>query len=160
MPFVVSRAMDRLHARVLEKLGADRIIGVYAANDTTAGGAIAALKSAGVTTMPPVTGQDAEIAAIQRILAGEQHSTVYKAIKPQATVAADMAVAAATGERYAGQATTFADNGTLKVTSVLLTPVAVTRANVRDTVVADGFYTAPQLCTGAFAAACHDAGLL
>ena len=146
-------------ASAITELGADEIAGVYAANDGTAGGAIEALKAAGVTDLPPVTGQDAEIAAIQRILAGEQHSTVYKAIKPQATVAADMAVAAATGTPYAGQATTVSDNGTAKVTSVLLTPVAVTRANVQDTVLADGFYTAPQLCTGSYAAACHEAGI-
>ncbi|MDR7273371.1 sugar ABC transporter substrate-binding protein [Catenuloplanes atrovinosus] len=146
-------------AAAITALGAEKIIGVYAANDGTAGGAIEALKAAGVTDLPPVTGQDAEIAAVQRILTGEQHSTIYKAIKPQATVAADMAVAAATGTPYAGHATTFTDNGTAKVTSVLLPPVAVTRANVKDTVVADGFYTAPQLCTGSFAAACHDAGI-
>ncbi|MDR7324939.1 sugar ABC transporter substrate-binding protein [Catenuloplanes niger] len=146
-------------AAAITALGAERIGGVYAANDGTAGGAIEALKAAGVTDLPPVTGQDAEIAAIQRILAGEQHSTIYKAIKPQATVAADMAVAAATGTAYAGQATTVTDNGTAKVTSVLLPPVSVTRANVKDTVVADGFYTAPQLCTGSYAAACHEAGI-
>jgi D-xylose transport system substrate-binding protein len=152
------RARTGMEAAI-STLGADRIVGVYAANDGTAGGVIEALKGAGVTTLPPVTGQDAEIAAVQRILAGEQYSTVYKAIKPQATVAADMAVAAATGTRYTAQATTFADNGTLKVTSVLLPPVVVTRANVKDTVVADGFYTAPQLCTGVYAAACHDVGI-
>ncbi|WP_033343828.1 sugar ABC transporter substrate-binding protein [Catenuloplanes japonicus] len=143
----------------ITKLGAGKIVGVYAANDGTAGGAIEALRSAGVTTMPPVTGQDAEIAAIQRILSGEQYSTIYKAIKPQATVAADMAVAAATGSRYTGKATTFTDNGTRKVTSVLLPPVAVTRTNVKDTVIADGFYTAPQLCTGVYAAACQESGI-
>jgi D-xylose transport system substrate-binding protein len=143
----------------IAKLGATAIAGVYAANDGTAGGAIEALKSAGVTKLPPVTGQDAEIAAVQRILSGEQYSTIYKAIKPQATVAADMAVAAATGVRYAGRPTTIVDNGTRKVTSVLLPPVAVTRANVKDTVVADGFYTAPQLCTGVYATACQEAGL-
>ncbi|MFI5845532.1 sugar ABC transporter substrate-binding protein [Catenuloplanes sp. NPDC051500] len=140
-------------------LGAEKIVGVYAANDGTAGGVIEALKSAGVTTLPPVTGQDAEIAAVQRILSGEQYSTIYKAIKPQATVAADMAVAAATGVRYAGQATTFVDNGTQKVTSVLLPPVVVTWRNVKDTVIADGFYTAPQLCTGIYATACQEAGV-
>ncbi|MDP9797105.1 D-xylose transport system substrate-binding protein [Catenuloplanes nepalensis] len=146
-------------AAAITALGAEKIAGVYAANDGTAGGAIEALKAAGVTELPPVTGQDAEIAAIQRILAGEQYATIYKAIKPQATVAADMAVAAATGTAYTGHVTSFTDNGTAKVTSVLLPPVAVTRANVKDTVVADGFYTAPQLCTGSYAAACHEAGI-
>ena len=60
------------------------LVGVYAANDGTAGGAIAALKGGGVNPLPPVTGQDAELAAIQRIVAGDQAMTIYKAIKPQA----------------------------------------------------------------------------
>ena len=47
--------------------GKGNLVGVYAANDGTAGGAIAALKGGGVTPLPPVTGQDAEIAAIQRV---------------------------------------------------------------------------------------------
>ena len=59
------------------------LVGVYAANDGTAGGAIAALKGGGVTPLPPVTGQDAELAAIQRILAGDQAMTIYKPIKPR-----------------------------------------------------------------------------
>jgi hypothetical protein len=52
------------------------------ANDGTAGGAIAAMKGGGFSPIPPTTGQDAELAAIQRILAGDQYMTVYKAIKP------------------------------------------------------------------------------
>src|SRR5215468_9324891 len=71
--------------------------GVYAANDGTAGGAIAAMKSAGVTPWPPVTGQDAELTAIQRILVGDQFMTVYKAIRPQAEDAAVLAFLLATG---------------------------------------------------------------
>src|ERR1700716_2755920 len=69
----------------------NKVDGVLAANDGTAGGAIAAMKTAGVTPLPPITGQDAELAAIQRILAGEQYMTVYKAIKAEAEAAADLA---------------------------------------------------------------------
>ena len=57
---------------------------MYAANDGTASGAISAMKAGGVDPLPIVTGQDAELAAIQRIVTGDQYMTVYKAIKPQA----------------------------------------------------------------------------
>ena len=70
--------------QAITALGKDGFDGVYAANDGTAGGAIAAMKGAGIDpTTIPTTGQDAELAAIQRILAGEQYMTVYKAIKPR-----------------------------------------------------------------------------
>src|SRR5947209_12693306 len=77
-----NKAQDEMQ-QALTALG-NKVDGVYAANDGTAGGAIAAMKSAGVNPLPPVTGQDAELAAIQRILTGEQYMTVYKAIKPEA----------------------------------------------------------------------------
>jgi len=80
----------------ITKLGKDKIIGVYAANDGTAGGAIAAMKGANMSPLPPITGQDAELAAVQRIISGQQTMTVYKAIKPQAEIAGQMAINAAT----------------------------------------------------------------
>jgi D-xylose transport system substrate-binding protein len=135
--------------QAITKLGKDKIAGVYAANDGTGGGAIAAMKAAGVKPLPPVTGQDAELAAIQRIVAGEQYMTVYKAIKQEAEAAADLAVTLARGGAPA--ATTVngkVNNGTKDVPSVLLTPVAVTKDNVKATVVADGFWTAAQICKG------------
>ncbi len=145
--------------QAITAIGRDNIIGVYAANDGTAGGAIAAMKGGGFTTIPPVTGQDAELAAIQRIIAGDQYMTVYKAIKPEAETAAAMAVAAATGQDFTGQATVQENNGTKDVTSVLLPPVAVTEENIQDTVIKDGFYTAEQICTDQYAQACADAGI-
>ena len=85
--------------QAITALGKDGFVGVYAANDGTAGGAIAAMKGNGVDpTKIPTTGQDAELAGIQRILAGEQYMTVYKAIKPEAEEAAQLAVALAKGE--------------------------------------------------------------
>src|SRR3954462_712143 len=79
--------------QAITALGKDGFQGVYAANDGTAGGAIAAMKSAGVDpSTRPTTGQDAELAAIQRILAGDQYMTVYKAIIPEAEAAAQLAV--------------------------------------------------------------------
>jgi len=145
--------------QAITAVGKDKIIGVYAANDGTAGGAIAAMKGAGFTKLPPVTGQDAELAAIQRILTGEQAMTVYKAIKPEADIAAQMAIDAATGKAYDATPTTNVNNGSKDVPSVLLNPVAVTKDNVKDTVIKDQFYTANQVCTSAYAQACKDAGI-
>jgi D-xylose transport system substrate-binding protein len=141
------------------KFGKDGFKGVYAANDGTGGGAIAAMKGAGIdVTKIPTTGQDAELAAIQRILAGEQYMTVYKAIKEEAEATAQAAVDLANG-RTPSNATSTTNNGETDVPSILLTPVAVTKENVKDTVVADGFYTAAQICTGAYAEACTAAGI-
>ncbi len=87
--------------QAITKLGKDGFVGVLAANDGTAGGAIAAMKGAGIDpTKIPVTGQDAEAAAIQRIIMGEQYMTVYKAIKLEAEAAAKLAVALAKGEPF------------------------------------------------------------
>jgi D-xylose transport system substrate-binding protein len=131
----------------------DQISGVYAANDGTAGGAIAALKAAGVTPIPPVTGQDAELAAIQRIVAGDQFMTVYKAIKEEAELAAEITHQLAQGETPEG------DTDVDGTPSTLLTPVVVTVDNIQDTVVADGFYTVDEICTAEYAEACAAAGL-
>jgi D-xylose transport system substrate-binding protein len=144
--------------QAITALGKDQIVGVYAANDGTGGGAIAALKGAGVSPLPPVTGQDAELAAIQRILAGEQALTIYKAIKPEAETAAQMAYDLLQGKAPSGTSTTV-KNETKDVPSVLLTPVVVTKDNVKDTVIKDGFWTVDQICTGQYAKACSSAGL-
>lgn len=146
--------------QALTALG-NKVDGVYCANDGTASGAIAAMKTAGLSPLPPVTGQDAELAAIQRILVGEQYMTVYKAIKPEAEAAAELAYDLLTGTTVpdsmtAGKTT---NNGTIDVPSVLLTPVAVTKDNINDTVVKDGFWTVDQICTADYASACTAAGL-
>jgi D-xylose transport system substrate-binding protein len=147
--------------QAITALGEDGFVGVYAANDGTAGGAIAAMKSAGIDpSTRPVTGQDAELAAIQRILAGEQYMTVYKAIKPEAEAAATIAVALVRGEDPpADLVADQVDNGQEQVPSVLLEPVAVTTENIADTVIKDGFWKASEVCTGNFAAACREAGI-
>ncbi|MET1043852.1 MAG: substrate-binding domain-containing protein [Microbacteriaceae bacterium] len=132
---------------------AGQINGVYAANDGTAGGAIAAMKAANVTPWPIVTGQDAELAGIQRIVAGDQFMTIYKAIKAEAELAAEVAVKLAEGETVEG------DTETDGVPTTLLTPVVVTVDNIMDTVVADGFYTVDDICTAEYADACAAAGI-
>ena len=146
--------------QALTALG-NKVNGVYAANDGTGGGAIAAMKAAGLQPLPPVTGQDAELAAIQRILAGEQYMTVYKAIKPEAEGAAQLAYdllskVTVPANMTAGQTV---NNGKMDVPSVLLTPVAVTKSNIMDTVVKDGFWTPAQICTSAYAKDCAAAGV-
>jgi D-xylose transport system substrate-binding protein len=147
--------------QAITAVGESGFNGVYAANDGTAGGAIAAMKSAGINSAQrPTTGQDAELAAIQRILAGTQYMTVYKAIKPEAEQAAQMAVDLVNGRKPpASLVKDKVDNGQLKVPSVLLTPVAVTKDNVKDTIVKDAFWTTNQICTAAYAADCKAAGL-
>src|SRR3954454_2834867 len=86
--------------QAITAIGKANIDGVYAANDGTAGGAVAAMKGNGVDpTKVPTTGQDAELAGVQRILAGQQYMTVYKAYKPEAEQAAELAYAAATGKQ-------------------------------------------------------------
>ena len=146
--------------QAVTRLGKDKIAGVYCANDGTAGGAIAAMKAAGINPLPPVTGQDAELAGIQRVIAGEQYMTVYKAIKAEAEAAAELAVALARGgQAPAGKVTSKVNNGTKDVPSILLTPVAVTKENVKSTVVADGFWTAAQICDGSYKDACAQAQL-
>ena len=85
--------------QAITAVGKDGFVGVYAANDGTGGGAIAAMKGNGIDPKTrPTTGQDAELAAIQRILIDEQYMTVYKAIKAEAEAAAELAVALAKGE--------------------------------------------------------------
>jgi D-xylose transport system substrate-binding protein len=145
----------------ITSLGKDGFVGVYSANDGMAGGIIAAMKGAGIKPQDkPVTGGDSEAAAIQRILTGEQLSTIYLAIKQQAETSAQLAVDAAHGKMDPdGLAKDKVDNGAKQVDSVLLSPIAVTKDNIQDTVIKDGFLTVDEICTGKYAAACKDAGL-
>jgi D-xylose transport system substrate-binding protein len=147
--------------QAITKLGKNGFVGVYAANDGTAGGAIASMTGAGIDPKSkPTTGQDAELAGIQRILAGQQYMTVYKAIKPEAGDAAILAVAAAKGQGVpAGLKMATISNGSTQVNALILTPVAVTAANIKSTVIADGFWSAKDICTGSYAAACTAAGI-
>ncbi|MFC3997785.1 substrate-binding domain-containing protein [Nocardiopsis sediminis] len=140
--------------QAITSVGADNIAGVYSANDGMSAGIVAALKSAGVEDLPPITGQDAEIAGIQRVIAGEQYMTIYKMIRPEAEAAAAMAVAAATGEEYDGGETGLTeveDEAGNAIPSVLIDPIAVTEEDVADTVISDGVYTVEEICTDDYA---------
>ena len=132
----------------------NRVVGVYAANDGTASGAISALRAAGMDPVPPVTGQDAELAAIQRIVAGDQLMTVYKRIGQEARIAATIAVRLAHGEEVA------ADLLVEGVPSRLLTPVEVTRDNLEDVIIDGGVFTVEEICTETYRRHCVELGLL
>jgi D-xylose transport system substrate-binding protein len=143
----------------ITKLGQGKIIGVYAANDGLGGAAITALKAHGVTPLPPVTGQDAELAAIQRIVSGDQYMTVYKPVPDEAEATAKIAVAIATGHKYEGTTVEMVNASNHKVPSVLLPVVAVTRETVGDIIVKGKVYKASDICTEPLAAACKQVGL-
>src|SRR4051812_34151660 len=147
--------------QAITAIGKDKIAGVYSANDGMIGGAIAAMKSAGIDPKSvPTTGQDSEIAAIQRILVDEQYMTIYLAIKKQAETSAEIAVALAKGQDVpAGLVNAKTDNGSGQIPSVLLAPTAVTKDNIDDTIIADDFLKPEEICTAQYAAACKDAGI-
>lgn len=147
--------------QAITALGKNGFVGVYSANDGNAAGIVAAMKSNGVDpTKIPITGQDAQLDGVQRILAGQQYMTVYKAIKPEAEAAAQLAVNLLNGQKPAnGVVNGTTNNGTIDVPSVLLRPVSVTKDNVKDTIVADGFWKPSQICVGQYAAACKSAGI-
>lgn len=148
--------------QAITALGNDGFAAIYAANDGTASGAIAALKGAGIDPGTRyVTGQDAELDAIQRILAGEQFMTIYKSYKQEAEATADLAVALVRGEDPpSGLVNDELDNETEQVPSVILTPVVVsTPQQIQDTVIKDGLYSVQEICSGQYADDCKKAGL-
>ena len=113
------------------------ITAVIASNDGTAGGAIQALEEHKLAGKVLVSGQDADLAAIIRILDGTQTMTVYKPLGLQATQAAEAAVALAKGQPV--KTTASISNGSKSVPAILLNPVVVTKTNVKQTVIKDGF---------------------
>jgi D-xylose transport system substrate-binding protein len=160
---------QQLMEQFIAALGKDGFDAAYQANDGTAGGAIAAMKAAGIDPRKrPTVGQDAELAAIQRILAGEQYATIYKRIQPQAEQTAELACALYKGDKpSAALVNGKVNNGTADIPSVLLDPIAVSLAgggitqSVAETVVKDKFYgadSAAKICQG-YEAACTAASI-
>ncbi|HKW68941.1 MAG TPA: substrate-binding domain-containing protein [Candidatus Dormibacteraeota bacterium] len=139
----------------------NKVDGVYAANDDVAAGAIQALKTAGLKELPPVTGGDTELPAVQRIIAGEQYMTIYRPVKQEVEAAAVIAYDLAFGVPVPVTMTAGAtvNNSARDVPAVLIEPLAVTRRELISTVVADGFWTRTQICTAEYARACRAAGL-
>jgi D-xylose transport system substrate-binding protein len=119
--------------------------GVLASNDGTAGGVAQALSEEGLKGKL-LTGQDAELVACQRIVQGTQSSTIYKPLKSLARSAAELAVKVAKKQVVA--VTNSIDNGKVKVPSLLNDVVTVTKENMVDTVIKDGFHTYDEIYSG------------
>ena len=139
-----------------------KVDGVVSANDTMAGGIIARLKANGLDGKVPVTGQDASVEGLQRILAGTQCMTVYKDTNLEAKAASDLAIALINGDK--DKAASLA-TGTVKdtelgvdVPSALATPEIIYKDGVAK-VISDGFQSADDVCTGAYAKLCTDNGV-
>jgi len=130
----------------------DKIVGVVAANDGTGGGAISAFKAAGVP-VPPVTGNDFEVAAAQRIVTGDQFNTISKPIKIVAEAAAEVAYQFVKGEKPAGKTTLF------DTPSQLFDPTVVTLENLADVLSKSDQIKPSEVCTGEYAAACTEHGV-
>ena len=128
-------------------------IDVVARDEPPASGSQPPAKRGHRVLAPPVTGQDAELAGLQRIVAGDQALTIFKAYEPQATDAAKNAIALANKQKP----TATADKEGVPAT--LLDPVVVTKENIKDTIVADKFYELADICTAEYAAACGALGL-
>jgi D-xylose transport system substrate-binding protein len=146
----------------IEKIGKKNIAGVYSANDGMAGGIIKALENANVTDLPPITGQDAELSAVQRIVTGEQYMSVYKSYPQEAENAAEMAVARVQGRdiQFDALARDKVDSPTHKGIPAQLVPVvALTQDNLEETVIAEGFYKVSDICTAKYAEDCAELGL-
>ncbi len=132
----------------------EQIVGVVAANDGTGGGAVAAFKAQGVDPLPPVTGNDAEIAALQLIIAGDQFNTISKPSEIVGRAAAQVAVAYLNGETPEAQTTIY------DTPSQLFVPEVVTRENLKEIVVDTGIVSAEALCTPEYAEGCRELGLI
>ena len=130
-----------------------KIVGVVAANDGTGGGAVAAFKAAGVTPVPPVSGNDATIAALQLIIAGDQYNTISKPSEIVAAAAAKVAVGFLNGQAPKAETTLY------KSPSQLFTPAVVTSKNLKAEIIDKGITSAKELCTGRYAEGCKRLGI-
>lgn len=133
---------------------AGRLDAVVAANDNQAAGAVAALSAADVSPWPVVTGQDAQLDALQRIVAGEQAITVFKPMRAQAEQAADIAVRVLAGEEVTG------GEPYEGVPAFLFEPVAVDIHNMTSVVVRRGAWRLDEICDGPVRQRCRALGLV
>ncbi|WP_105667853.1 D-xylose ABC transporter substrate-binding protein [Cronobacter dublinensis] len=121
----------------------NKIDAVVASNDATAGGAIQALSAQGLAGKVAISGQDADLAGIKRIMAGTQTMTVYKPITQLANTAAEVAVELGNDKQPKSDATL--NNGLKEVPARLLTPIKVDKSNIESTVIKDGFHKKSDL---------------
>lgn len=136
----------------ITRFGAD-IKGVVAANDGTGGGAIAAFKAAGVDPVPPVTGNDATIAALQLIISGDQFNTISKPSEIVAAAAAQAAVQFLDGKTPEATSTLY------DAPSQLFVPAVVTAENIKAEIFDKGIQTPEEICTGEYAEGCKTLGI-
>jgi D-xylose transport system substrate-binding protein len=146
----------------ITKFGADGFSAVYAANGGTAGGAIASMKAAGVDPSDhPVSGQDADLSEVQRILEGTQFMTIFRPLNVEADLAAAAAVALMNGEALPPEFDSEVDNGSgTPVPSAVLPVTAVDVSNIQEVLIDTGYFTVEEICTPEYQAACKKAGLL
>jgi D-xylose transport system substrate-binding protein len=136
----------------ITRFGSD-IMGIVAANDGTGGGAIAALKAAGADPLPPVTGNDATIAALQLIIAGDQYNTISKPSEIVARAAAEIAMTLINGGTPEATSTLY------NTPSQLFVPAVVTQENIKAEIFDAGIQSAAEVCTAEYAAACAALGI-
>ena len=136
----------------ITRFGGD-IKGVVAANDGTGGGAIAAFKAAGVNPVPPVTGNDATIAALQLIISGDQYNTISKPSEIVAAAAANVAVQLLKGETPEPKTTLY------NTPSELFVPAVVTAENIKAEIFDKGIQKPEEVCTGEYAEGCKKLGI-
>jgi D-xylose transport system substrate-binding protein len=125
------------------KKAQNKVVAVVASNDTTAGGAIQALEKAGLVGKVLVSGQDANLEAVRRLVSGSQAMTVYKPLRQLARNAAREAVRMANGEKVEGTSTI--DNGKQKVQAILFNPIAVHKGLVDQILINEKFHTREQV---------------
>ncbi len=136
-----------------------KIVGVVAANDGTGGAAVAAFKAAGVDPVPPVTGNDATIAGLQLIIAGDQYNTISKPSEIVAAAAANVAIQLLSGE------TPKADTKLFDTPTQLFTPALVTAENLKAEIIdkqvnGKPIQTPEQLCGDRYAEGCKTLGII
>ena len=122
---------------------------VLSENDGMAGGVIAALEAQGLAGQIPVSGQDGDQAALNRVALGTQTVDVWKDSRALGTAAGEAAVALCANPDPAAVAGTapFATPGGIDITSILLEPIPITQDNL-DVVVDAGWISQEDLCAG------------
>ena len=138
--------MDNLLSAHYTKEKVDAVLSPY---DGISIGIIASLKGVGYGTadkpLPVVTGQDAELASVKSIIAGEQTQTVFKDTRELAKKAVDMSEAVLNGEEAEVNDTETYDNGVKVVPAYLLEPVSVDKENYQEIVIDSGYYDESEL---------------
>ena len=132
----------------------DEIVGVAAANDGTAGGAIAAFKAAGVDPVPPVSGNDAVNAALQLIISGDQYNTISKPSEIVAAAAANVTAQLLKGETPEAKTTLY------DTPSELFVPLVITRENIKAEIFDTNIASAETVCTGEYVEGCRELGII